>query len=166
MDDIHVVTGVGIEERNELIRWYSRLNEIERIDVNKLQTDLLRQKREQIKPLGPSTGAYAALVLALAKRRRTLTAVSRKEHMTPAQAEQVTKMHRDAVMLSQGKGEGRIARLVRLRWYHEIKQHRQDGFSWRQIASLIAKKHKIKVSHNQIRLCYQREEINRHKQED
>ena len=169
MDDkISNVTGIVAAERNELIRWYSRITEIERLDVHKLQTDLLRQKREQIKPLGPSTGAYAALVLALAKRRQTLTAAQRKEHMTPEQAEQVTQMHHDAIAGKvKGKGEGRIARLVRLRLFHEIDNLRDvHGYSWRKIAVWIGVNHKTKVSHNQIRLCFEREKDNRRKQED
>lgn len=167
MDKIEKIVGVGADERDELIRWYARMNESERLDVHQLQSDLLRQKREQIKPLGHSTGAYAVLVLALARRRRTLTAAERKEHMTPAQAEQVSKMRRNAIAGNRkGRGEGKIAKLVRLRWYHEIDNLREQGLSWREIASWIRKYHKTKVSHTHIKLCFEREQTNRYKQEE
>ncbi|WP_316348241.1 hypothetical protein [Desulfuromonas acetoxidans] len=167
IDKINQVIGVGVKERNELIRWYSRLNETERLDVHRLQTDLLRQKRIEMQSLEIDTRAYAALILALAKRRQTLTAAARKEHMTSEQAEQITKMRHDAVARHKGKGEGRIARLVRLRLFHEIENLRDvHGYSWRKIAVWIGVNHKTKVSHNQIRLCFDREKDNRRKQED
>jgi len=145
--DIDNLTRTKIDERDQLLRWYGSLNEIERYDVHKLQLDLLRQKSDGLADCKDAVQrSYAALVLALRKRKHALTQCERKEHMTAAQQEQLRKMRLDAVA-RRTKGEGKVRKLIRLRWYHDIENLLEDGKSWRQISDYIAKNHKRRVSH-------------------
>jgi hypothetical protein len=162
MDKMEKISGVCATERDKLARWYGRLNERERLDVHKLQADLWRQRRAELAPLGDSGSSYAALILALAKRQATLSAAERKVSMTPDQAEQVGQMHLDAIQgRHKGKGEGKIARLIRIRWYHEIERLRAKGLSWRELSDYIAKHHKQRVSHTHLKATYERVAANR-----
>jgi len=146
--DIDNLTRTKIDERDQLLRWYGSLNEIERYDVHKLQLDLLRQKSDGLADCKDAVQrSYAALVLALRKRKHALTQCERKEHMTAAQQEQLRKMRLDAVAKKSTKGEGKVRKLIRLRWYHEIENLLAEGLSWRQISDYIAKNHKRRVSH-------------------
>ena len=155
--DIDDLTQTKIDERDQLLRWYSRtLNETERYDVHKLQLDLLRQKSDGLAECKDAVQrSYAALVLALRKRKHALTQGERKEKMSDEQAEQLRKMRLDAVVKKRTKGEGKVRKLIRLRWYHDIADLRVQGMSWRQISDYIAKNHKRRVSHTHLKKVFE-----------
>lgn len=153
MDDLQKITGLAPGARNELCRWYGKMTEAERLDTHKLKADLLRQHHDKYKHLGIAERTYAALCYALHKRQLTLTAASRRSEMSLEQAAQVTKMRRDAIS-KKPRREGKVARLIRVRWIHEIKSLRDEGYSWRDVSAYIAKHHKKKVSYVYLQKIY------------
>lgn len=154
--DIDDLTRTKIDERDQLLRWYGNLNDTERYDVHKLQLDLLRQKSDGLADCNDAVQrSYAALVLALRKRKHALTQGERKEKMSVEQAEQLRKMRLDAVVKKRTKGEGKVRKLIRLRWYHDIENLLEDGKSWRQISDYIAKNHKRRVSHTYLKQVFE-----------
>jgi hypothetical protein len=154
--DIDDLTRTKIDERDQLLRGYAKLNDAERYDVHKLQLDLLRQKSDGLAECNDAVQrSYAALVLALRKRKHALTQGERKEKMSDEQAEQLRKMRLDSVARKGTKGEGKIRKLIRLRWYHDIENLLEDGKSWRQISDYIAKNHKRRVSHTYLKKVFE-----------
>lgn len=153
MDDLQKITGLAPGARDELCRWYGKMTEAERLDTHTLQTNLLRQHHEEFKHLGIAERAYAALCYALHKRQLTLTAASRRSEISLEQAAQVTKMRRDAI--GKKPREGKVARLIRLRWLREIKSLRAEGYSWRDVSAYIAKHHKKQVSYVYLQKIYE-----------
>lgn len=150
IDGLNDLTKTKTDERDQLLRWYAaKQNDAERYDAHKLQLDLLRQKSDGLAACNDAVQrSYAALVIALRKRKHAQTQARRKEHMTAAQQEQLRKMRLDAVTgAPRKKGEGKVRKLIRLRWYHEIENLLGEGLSWRQISDYIAKNHKRRVSH-------------------
>jgi type II secretory pathway component PulF len=132
------------------------MNDTERYDVHKLHLDLLRLKSDGLADCKDAVlRGYAALVLALRKRKHALTQGERKEQMTEAQQEQLRKMRLDAVAKKRTKGEGKIRKLIRLRWYHDIENLLEEGLSWRQISDYIAKHHKRRVSHTYLKKVFE-----------
>jgi hypothetical protein len=137
---------LNADEREELIRDFSRMNEAERIEVHRLQTELLRGNRQRLRGVEQPIAAYSMLLLALDKRRRMLEAPAQKIALSSEAAVELSRLRRLAVTGSR-KREGEVAKLIRIRWREEIKRLREEGCSWRQVSTYIAKWHKKKVSH-------------------
>lgn len=154
--DIDGLTKTKNDERDQLLRGYAKMNEAERYDAHKLQLDLLRRKSDGLADCKDAVQrSYAALVLALRKRKHALTQGERKEKMSVEQAEQLRKMRLDAVARKGTKGEGKVAKLIRLRWYHDIENLLGEGLSWRQISDYIARHHKRRISHTYIKKVFE-----------
>lgn len=153
MDDLQKITGLTPGARNELCGWYGKMTEAERLDTHKLKADLLRQHHDQYQHLGIAERTYGALCYALHLRQQTLAAASRRSVMSLGQAAQITKMRRDAI--KKPAREGKVARLIRLRWLHEIKSLRAEGYSWRDVSAYIARYHKRQVSYVYLQKVYE-----------
>jgi len=50
--------------------------------------------------------------------------------------------------------EGEKERKIRLQYYWDIKELRQEGYGWRKIAEYLGKRHKFKISHNGLKKAY------------
>lgn len=151
MDNIYEITKITKSDRDKMAKWYGRLNEAERIDVHKLQTDLMRENRGLKDDI--SEFAYAMLITAMDKRSKTLSVIHRKGTFTEREAEQLEKMKRDYIY-GAGRQEGKIERLIRVRLYFEIKKLREENMSWMNVQKHIAKWHKKKISHTHIKRVY------------
>lgn len=157
--DIAKITGIAEAEKDELLRWYARLNDTERTEIHNQKIAIFRQRRnELLAQLALGSADYAALILALKQRRLLLTAAERREPLTADQAAAVSKMRIAAVKTPRRRKEGEVTKLVRLRWFHEIARLRAEGLSWRQLADYFARHHKRRVSHTRLKECYEHEQ--------
>lgn len=161
MDKLTEILKITPSERNRLIRWYAKMNEVERVDVHSQQTYLLRTQREIFrKNLSHDETAYAALCLALWRREHTLDSLSKKSELTEEQAKRISGMRIDSIKGSRRHKEGEIEKAIRIKWFPEIKKLRYEGLSWREISDYIAKYHKKRVSHTYLANTYKKiEEI-------
>lgn len=151
-----LIDSIKPAERDRLMRWYSKMSDKERIDVHKLQTDLMRRHRNKAEGISPHELSYSMLFLALAKRHHFITSAERKESLTPAQAEQLSKIRVDAISRNVRGRKGRLDSAYRVRLAPIVEQLRvEKDFSWRQISEYLAKWHKIKISHEYLRKLYQ-----------
>lgn len=150
-----LIESIKPAERERLMRWYSKMNDRERIDVHKLQTDLMRKYRKDSKGISPHELSYAMLFLALAKRHHFITASERKETLTPAQAEQLSKIRVDSISKNVRGRKGRIDSTYRVRLAPIVEKLRKEkDYSWRQISEYLARWHKVKISHEYLRKLY------------
>jgi len=54
------------------------------------------------------------------------------------------------------KGEGKIERLVRLRYFYEIEKLRKAGFSWRTISEYLMQNHKKNIHFTTLRKAFEK----------
>jgi hypothetical protein len=83
------------------------------------------------------------------KRQETLLAlVHQKADLDDEKVQEIEKLKK--IRASQKaekrkKHEGKIERLVRLRYYYEIKKLREEKFTWRSISEYIQQNHKNQI---------------------
>lgn len=148
------------DERDELIRDYAAMSETERIDIHRKQTILLRRNRKALHDIEIAIAAYSMLLLALSQRRKLLQATAKKVALSDEAAAEIGRLRRLSITGSR-KREGQVAKLIRLRWLEEIRKLRDEGCSWREVSTYIAKFHKKKISHTYLKNVFERLESQR-----
>jgi hypothetical protein len=163
MDYVYSLTGLSEPNRKRLINYYARLPEQTRIEAHKLQTDLLRQSRDKYDNARQQEFTYAMLLLALAKMKSLESGQATKKALTDEEAGKITELRIQRVLTAKNKGrESKQKHLIEIRFYEEIKNLKEKGLSWREIAEYIKKYHKKKISHGYLQQCYH--QIKREKQ--
>ncbi len=154
MDDIYQLTKLSAPERDQLVRGYSRITELERLSIHKEQTNILR-KRKRPTEMPMHEYSYACLLIALDARQNLLSAPGRKRPITNDQAAQLSQVRREAIIGKRGRRrEGKNTKLIRIKFFQIIKSLREDGFSWREISDYLAKNHKHRISHTYLHKIY------------
>lgn len=158
------ITHLSAAEREELIRWYQRMSESERVDVHRDQTSLLRHNRQRLRDVEQPLATYGALLLALANRRQLLAAPAKKSALSDEAAAEIGRLRRQAITQKKRR-EGEVARLIRVRWLGEIQKLRGAGHSWREISDYVAKWHRRRVSHTYLKKIFEHLEAERRARE-
>jgi len=153
---LYQATRLAEDERNALVHYYAALNEQERLDVHKLQVDLLRQQREAMKALGLDLPAmnYATLLAAVAKRKELARRLSRKDAEAVKHAEQIAAMRLQSVQGSRRKRKAKTLNVIRVRFYPIVEDLRRKEVSWRDIAEYLRRYHKRRISHSYLQKAY------------
>ncbi len=154
MTEIDELSGTGASERNELLRWFARMTDAERLDVLELQRDLLRRWRNEGQKAAPPT-VLGALVLALAKRRATTEILERKPDEggeTENNASRLFRMRVDS--LAKGRAEGQKSKIYRLRYHRLVCDLRKEGLGWRACSAYLAKYHRFVISHEHLKTLH------------
>jgi len=80
------------------------------------------------------------------KRQETLLAlIHQKADLDDEKVQEIEKLKKIRASQKTEKGkqrEGKIERLIRLRYFFEIKKLREAGFTWRAISEYISQNHK------------------------
>jgi hypothetical protein len=155
MDYVYSLTGLSEPNRKRLINYYARLPEQTKIEAHKLQTDLIRQSRDKYDNARQQEFTYAMLLLALAKMKSLELAQTTKKALTDEEAGKITELRIQRILAAKNKGrESKQKHLIEIRFYEEIKNLKEKGLSWREIAEYIKKYHKKKISHGYLQQCY------------
>jgi len=101
-----------------------------------------QQAKEILEKLENELKRQEAL-LKLAHRRTTEKIREEADHIAKIRAIELRK-----------RREGEKEKKIRLRYYWDIKELRQEGYGWRKIAEYLAKRHKFKISHNGLKKAY------------
>ena len=150
---IRRLTGISSSEEDKLIRFFYRLGPRARVEAFKLELDLYRKhfhKRERDKI---PEFTYAMFLLALKAMHKIELQLKIKKALSLEEAEKITKLRIERI-----KAQKR-ARKSKKREYIEqnlalIKQLRDAGLSWRDIAAYIKKYHRVKIAPSYIHMIY------------
>ena len=152
---VYSLTGLSEPNRKRLINYYARLPEQSRIEAHKLQTDLLRQKRDKYDNAKHQEFTYAMFLLALAGMKSLESAQAAKRALSDEEAEKITELRIKRILAGKNKGrESKTKHLIEIRFYEEIKNLKDKGLTWRDIAEYIKKYHKKKISHGYLQQCF------------
>ena len=155
LEYVYELTGLSEPNRKRLINYYARLPEETRIEAHKLQTDLIRQKRDKYENPRQHEFTYAMLLLALTRMKSLESAQGTKRALNDEEAERITEIRIQRILDRKNKGrKSEQKHLIEIRFYEEIKNLKDKGLSWRDIADYISKYHKKKISHGYLRQCY------------
>jgi hypothetical protein len=94
------------------------------------------------------------------KRQETLLAlIHQKSDLDDEKIQEIEKLK--ALRISKKttktkKGEGKIERLVRLRYFYEIEKLRKAGFSWRTISEYLMQNHKKNIHFTTLRKAFEK----------
>lgn len=160
------MTGINWEDRQKLINRYAKLNETEKLDVHKLQIELMRQGQKK-QNQSVEEYVYCHLILAISKRFATLNIIHRKNKpLTDQQAEQIWKMKRDAIIGGEKKKEGKIGTLIRNKFYPTIVKLRAENppMSWIDIGKYIQKWNRKKISHTYLKKIFEKISVKQKKE--
>lgn len=152
---IEQATGLLLQRRRKLIRYFSALSEPVRIGVHQLQTDLIRQLRGKV-DLQLEEVIYASLLLALDKMYSVET-VSSNRNASPDQAAKTNQIRAERIKADRrSQKRSPLKDTIHLRFYHLIKRLRdEEGLSWREITRYIKRYHGKEISHNYLRIVYE-----------
>jgi len=153
MEYIRKLTGISSSEEDKLIRFFYRLGPRARVEAFKLELDFYRKhfhKRERDKI---PEFTYAMFLLALKAMHKIELQLKIKKALSLEEAEKITKLR-----IERLKAQKR-ARKSKKREYIEqnlalIKQLKDAGLSWRDIAAYIKKYHRVKVAPSYIYTVY------------
>ena len=88
-----------------------------------------------------------------------LSLAHRKSEISSQEAELIEKLKKFRSSINRKKKQGEKERLIRLRYFWEIKKLRQQGYGWRRIADYISKFHHKNISYVTLMKVYQKLEM-------
>ena len=133
-------------ERAAAIKWLAVQGEAIQIEAFRLQTDLLRQRREKGERVSPEL-AFSLLVLACRKMRFEEDALHMKKRLNEEEAEKIQRRKMERFKANK-KGKGSPKReMIRTRYYYLVQKLRtEEGLGWRNCATYLKKYHNFDVT--------------------
>ncbi len=148
------LTRAGEEARRKLLSYYARLPEQVKMEVHRMQTELMRQNRNQSARDKQTEFVFACFVLAIRKIERLENGQTGKRELSTEDAKKITELRVERVKSNRKKKASPVKQLIEIRFYEEIKKLRGEGLSWREISTYIAKHHKRRISHAYIQQTF------------
>jgi hypothetical protein len=151
--EVDRLSSTSATQRAANIRWLARHGEQTQIEAIKLMTDLIRQYRRanQGQLMTPEFG-HAMHALALVKMTWMETAEKRKGgKLSEAEYEKIHAVRVDRIKAKKHRKGSPKREMIRVRFYHDIKDLRQKGLSWREVADYLSTHHKTKLAYSYLR---------------
>jgi len=148
------LSGTTEGQRATNFRWLAQQGEQTKVEAIKLQTDLIRQQRQQQggHTMSPEFG-YAMHALAVQKMVWLETAQKRKGgRLSEEEFAKVQEIRIDRILAKKRRNKSSPKKdIIRVRFYHLIVKLREKELSWREIADYLGTHHKIKLAHSYLR---------------
>jgi hypothetical protein len=133
-------------ERSAAVKWLANQGEAIQVEAFKLQTDLLRQRRQKGEKVSPEL-AYALLVLACRKMRFEEDALHMKKRLSGEEAGKIQQRRLERFKVFQKGKESPKREMIRTRYYHLVQKLRsEDKLGWRNCAAYLKKFHNFEVT--------------------
>ena len=133
-------------ERAAVMKWLAGQGEAVQIEAFKLQTDLLRQRRQLGEKVSPEL-AYSLLVLASRKMRFEEDAMHMKKRLGTDEAGKIQQRRLERFKAYKKGKESPKRELIRTRYYHLVRKLRaEEGLGWRNCATYLKKFHNFEVT--------------------
>ena len=153
---IDELTRIRTERREELIKYYSNMNEYQRSHLHELQKDILKNMGQLTE-----TVLYVSLILALDKRHKTEHLTKSTEEITDDQQKVIERIkldHFKGLRKTRKRKTSKLANELRL-LKPVIEKLRKEGFSWRDIELYLQKYNRIKASFAYIRQIFEEDVV-------
>lgn len=138
-------------ERAAAMRWLAGQGEAIQIEAFKLQTDLMRQRRQRGEKVSPEL-AYSLLVLACRKMRHEEDAMHMKKRLSNEDAGKIQQRRLERFKAFKKGKESPKRELIRTRYYHLVQTLRtKEGLGWRNCSIYLKKFHNFDVTFSYLR---------------
>lgn len=149
------LAGLTAMQRQTLMRYYAKLPEQVRIEAHKLQTDLIRQRRQEQRKDAMPEYCYAMLILALRQMQWIEQSHHLKASLTLEQAKKITEIRLARARAMKKKKDSPLRYLIEVRLFEEIQRLREvEGMSWREVCDYLAKYHRRRISHTYLQRVF------------
>jgi hypothetical protein len=147
------ITDTNPKVRSELLKKFASMTDAERLDILKLQMDLIRFHLANFKT-GPNL-SLGTLTEAIQKRVATDEILGRRssEDDDP-KAAQLLMTHRIAGM--KKSKEGKKESQYRKKYHWIVKDLRAQGQGWRNCASYLKRFHRFQISHAHLKKLFEK----------
>ena len=141
-------------DRPKLVRYFAKLPEKIKIEVLKLQTDLIRQNRDMMKKNTQPEFFYSMFIKAIHYVKSIEIAHTQSiadEQEAVEKTKKITEIRIQRMLAEKAEKKKKTRddkkfRLIKLRFYNEIVKMQKQGFTYKDISTYIAKYHKVKIT--------------------
>ena len=142
---VRQITGISASEEDRLIKFFFRMGTKARIEAFKLEQDFYRKNISKKRKDKHNEYVYAMFLLALKSMYKIELQLKIKKALTMEEASKITQIRIERI-----KAKKRIKKSKKREWIEHylplLKQLREAGLSWRDIALYIKKYHRIKIA--------------------
>lgn len=151
--DITMATGFLPTRRQKLLRFYCRLSEPERLSLHAEQAILISDRQGTWQHSQPEL-AYCTLLLALNERYR-LTHIGKSRQSKAVDLTKAEQLQVEQIKVTRHKSRKGVKRdLLMMHMPLIRKLVEEEGLSWREIATYLAKYQKLEVAHTYVNRLY------------
>jgi len=146
------------EGREILFRWFTDQGDVIRVAAVREQGELAARHKDEYQKAYRAEFYYAMLVRAVAKLRWIESSHVQKASLAEEEAGELTARRRERI-----KDKARARRnkpspkkeIIRIRFFEEIRQLREEGFSWRQISIFLKEYRKESFGWTYLKTTYE-----------
>ena len=154
LSEVYRLTGLSDSKRKPLVNYYCRLPENVKIEVHKIQTDLIRQNRKSIVKSKENEFYYSFFLIALQKMKSVENGLQTKRSLSNDELKKLEFIRKERIKASHKKKPSPTKKLIEVKYFELIKKLRKENISWRDISDYIAKFHKKRISYRYLKMCY------------
>lgn len=150
------ISGLSARERNEMLAYYHKLAECQRIEIEPIVAKLRNEYNSKMQKDKVAEFWYAIRLRAVKFYRSKEQNFSRKEDMTPENLAELTAIRIKGIkaQMKKPKLKTTLIDIVRVR-YDEIKFYRTKGdMTWREIAEYLKQHTATNIHYTYLHECY------------
>ena len=158
MTEVFRLTGFSAENLSMLVRYYAELPIAGQIEAHQLQSDLVHRNRKKKNSKKEPEYFFSMFMLALHKMQKAETGRKLKRKggkLTDEEAQKMIAIRKGNIFPDRKpKPSPKKAKIEE--HYELIRDFRNEGVCWRDIAKYLARHHRQKISHTHLRLSFDR----------
>lgn len=151
---VQTLCGLTELQRRDLCRWYAKLPEKVRVEVFRLQTDLIRQNRQRQTANKLPEFLYAMQMLAFQLMRSVEGGLDRKGKLTLEQARRISEIRLARAQADKVNRKKPTRAKLELQHAGDVRRLREEGLSWREVAAYLKRYHRLEVSHTYLQQVF------------
>ena len=155
---VDILSKTTVDRRDGLFRWLAAQGDVVRVAVVLEQGEFAARNKDVYQKAFRAEFYYAMLVRAVAKLHWLESSQAQKAALTEDEAQQLSARRRARIKYNAGLPRYKPSpkkELIRVRFFEEIKQLREDGFSWPNVAKFLKEYRKASFGHTYLKAIYE-----------
>ena len=155
---VDILSKTTVDRRNGLFRWLAAQGDVVRVAAVLEQGEFAARNKDIYQKAYRAEFYYAMLVRAVAKLYWVESSQTQKAALAEDEAQELSARRRARIKYNAGLPRYKPSpkkELIRVRFFEEIKQLREDGFSWPNVAKFLKEYRKASFGHTYIKAIYE-----------
>ena len=155
---VDILSKTTVDRRNGLFRWLAAQGDVVRVAAVLEQGEFAARNKDIYQKAYRAEFYYAMLVRAVAKLYWVESSQTQKAALAEDEAQELSARRRARIKYNAGLPRYKPSpkkELIRVRFFEEIKQLREDGFSWPNVAKFLKEYRKASFGWSYLRLTYE-----------